>query len=358
MLFSVRSQIMVVEDNPGIRQMIVDILSSSGFAVVAFEEPRAALVAARRREPQLIISDIEMPGQSGLEMIRELRADRSLRRIPVIVVSGYSSRESVRTGMGLGADDYITKPFTREELVQSVQARLERRELLDELDSFAHTVAHDLKGPLAVLKGRLELVASFSAQGDQAKVTANLESAAKSAERLSTSIDELLLLAGVRKASVSSAAVDMNEPLREALENCEAAFRQHGAKVAPPPTLPPAVAHGPWISHVWSNFLSNAAKYGGPAAQISIGYREKPAEGVVRYWVKDCGDGIPADLQGALFVPFSRIGSDRAEGHGLGLSIVQRIVGRLGGNVGVESAPGQGALFWFELPAPPAPKTG
>ncbi|MFM8334758.1 MAG: sensor histidine kinase [Opitutaceae bacterium] len=107
---------------------------------------------------------------------------------------------------------------------------------------------------------------------------------------------------------------------------------------------------------MWSNFLSNAAKYGGPAAQISIGYREKPEEGVVRYWVKDCGDGIPAELQAALFVPFSRIGSDRAEGHGLGLSIVQRIVGRLGGNVGVESAPGQGAQFWFELPAPTAPK--
>lgn len=351
MLFSGRSQIMVVEDNPGIRQMIVDILSTTGFAVVAFEEPKAALAAARRREPQLIISDIEMPGQTGLELIRELRADRSLRRVPVILVSGFSSREHVRAGMGLGADDYITKPFTREELVQSVQARLERRELLDELDSFAHTVAHDLKGPLAVLKGRLELAAMFSAQGDQAKVTTNLESAAKSAERLTTSIDELLLLAGVRKASVSSGTIDMNVPLGEALENCESVFLQHGATVAALPALPPAVAHGPWISHVWSNFLSNAAKYGGPAAQISIGFRDRPETGMIRYWVKDCGDGIPADLQASLFVPFSRIGSDRVEGHGLGLSIVQRIVGRLGGNVGVESAPGQGALFWFELPA-------
>jgi hypothetical protein len=113
----------------------------------------------------------------------------------------------------------------------------------------------------------------FPAQGDQAKVTTNLESAAKSAERLTTSIDELLLLAGVRKASVSSGTIDMNVPLGEALENCESVFLQHGATVAALPALPPAVAHGPWISHVWSNFLSNAAKYGGPAAQISIGFR-------------------------------------------------------------------------------------
>jgi len=146
---------MVVEDNPGLRQLMVDILSSSGFAVAAFEEPQSALAAARRKEPQLIISDIEMPGQSGLDLLRELRADRSLRRVPVIVVSGFGSRAHVRTGMGLGADDYIPKPFTREELVHSVQARLERRELIDELDSFSHTVAHDLRGPLAVLKGRL-----------------------------------------------------------------------------------------------------------------------------------------------------------------------------------------------------------
>ncbi|MFM9080856.1 MAG: response regulator [Opitutaceae bacterium] len=358
MIVSARSQIMVVEDNPGIRRLIVDLLTTSGFPVVAFEEPRTALAAARYREPQLVITDIEMPGQSGLDLIRELRSDRTLRRVPLIVVSGFSSREHVRTGMALGADDYITKPFTREELVQSVLARLERRELLDELDSFAHTVAHDLKGPLALLKGRLELAAISSAQGNCAKVDVNLGLAAKAADRLSTSIDELLVLAGVRKATVRATRVDMNGPLAEALENCELVFGRHEAAVAPPPVLPPAVAYTPWISHVWSNFLSNAAKYGGPAARISIGYREFPGEGRVRYWVKDCGQGIPADLQASLFVPFSRIGSDRAEGHGLGLSIVQRIIGRLGGNVGVESAPGEGALFWFELPAPTEPKAG
>jgi two-component system, sensor histidine kinase and response regulator len=343
---------MVVEDNPGLRQMIVDILSSSGFPVVAFEDAGSALAAARRREPQLIISDIEMPGQSGFELIRELRSDKSLKKVPVIVVSGFGTRAHVRAGMGLGADDYIPKPFTREELVQSVQARLERRELIDELDSFAHTVAHDLKGPLAVLKGRLELAVSCLSEGDSSRAAVNLDSATKNAERLSTIIDELLLLAGVRKASISSGSVDMNASLREALDGCEVVFRQHRAVCAPAPKLPPASGHAPWITHIWANFLSNAAKYGGPSAQISIGSRFNPETGRVRYWVKDCGDGIPHDLQSSLFVPFARIRSDRAEGHGLGLSIVQRIAGRLGGSVGLESAPGQGALFWFELPSP------
>ena len=189
-------------------------------------------------------------------------------------------------------------------------------------------------------------------------MAANVESAAKSAERLATIIDELLLLAGVRKASVAMVPVDMNAPLRDALENCEGVFRDREAVVAPPPSLPPAFGHAPWISHLWSNFLSNAAKYGGPAARISVGFLPRPENRCVRYWVQDAGDGISPELQASLFVPFSRIGSQRADGHGLGLSIVQRIVSRLGGNVGVESAPGQGACFWFELPAAEAKAAG
>ena len=342
---------MVVEDNPGLRQLIVDILASNGFPVVAFGDAESALAAARHREPQLIISDIEMPGQSGFELIRELRNDSSLKKVPVIVVSGFGSRAHVRAGMGLGADDYIPKPFTREELVQSVQARLERRELIEELDSFAHTVAHDLKGPLAVLKGRLELAASFSAKGEVSRAALNVDSALRGAERLSTIIDELLLLAGVRKATVATGAVDMRASLLEALDGCEATFRVHGAACATPPELPPALGHAPWITHVWANFLSNAAKYGGPSARISVGFRAMPGTDRIRYWVKDSGDGISPDLLPALFVPFSRIRSDRVDGHGLGLSIVQRIVGRLGGAVGVESELGRGAMFWFELPA-------
>ncbi len=68
---------MVVEDNPGLRQLIVDILSSSGFPVVAFEDAGSALAAARRREPRLIISDIEMPGMDGLQLFARLRAARA-----------------------------------------------------------------------------------------------------------------------------------------------------------------------------------------------------------------------------------------------------------------------------------------
>ena len=72
---------------------------------------------------------------------------------------------------------------------------------------------------------------------------------------------------------------------------------------------------------------------------------------MIRYWVRDNGNGLTEDQQSQLFVPFVRLGLDDNRGHGLGLSIVQRIVTRLGGNVGVNSQPGKGSVFYFTLPA-------
>jgi two-component system, sensor histidine kinase and response regulator len=101
---------------------------------------------------------------------------------------------------------------------------------------------------------------------------------------------------------------------------------------------------------VWVNYLSNAIKYGGPQPVVTLGAEELPG-GFVRCWVQDSGPGLSAEQQAQLFTPFTRLHTASAPGHGLGLSIVQRIVTRLGGEVGVESAPGQGSRFFFTLPA-------
>ena len=115
-------------------------------------------------------------------------------------------------------------------------------------------------------------------------------------------------------------------------------------------TWPTAWGHPPWIEAVWSNYISNGLKYGGSPPHLQLGASQQ-TDGMVRFWIKDNGPGLSPVQQAKLFVPLNRLHKDRAKGHGLGLSIVRRIVQHLGGKVGVESQLGEGSVFYFELKA-------
>jgi two-component system sensor histidine kinase/response regulator len=117
-----------------------------------------------------------------------------------------------------------------------------------------------------------------------------------------------------------------------------------------PTEWPTAFGHAPWTAEVWTNYLSNAVKYGGVPPAIRLGAESIPKRASIRFWVRDNGPGLTDEQQALLFRPFSRVTETRAKGHGLGLSIVRRIAEKLGGSAGVESRPGEGSCFWFELP--------
>ncbi|MEW5960997.1 MAG: ATP-binding protein, partial [Chloroflexota bacterium] len=111
------------------------------------------------------------------------------------------------------------------------------------------------------------------------------------------------------------------------------------------------MGYAPWVEAVWTNYISNAIKYGGRPPHVELGAEVQPG-GMVEFWIKDNGDGLSAEEQRRVFAPFTRLSQVSTEGHGLGLSIVQRIVEKLGGQVGVKSEgkPGQGCTFSFFLP--------
>jgi signal transduction histidine kinase len=123
-----------------------------------------------------------------------------------------------------------------------------------------------------------------------------------------------------------------------------------GATITVPDQWPTAAGYGPWIEEVWANYIGNAIKYGGTPPIIELGAAEQP-DGMVRFWVRDNGQGITPEKQSKLFTEFSRLHNVRVEGYGLGLSIVQRIIDRLGGQISVESEVGHGSTFNFTLPA-------
>ncbi len=226
----------------------------------------------------------------------------------------------------------------------------------EELDAFAHTVAHDLKNPLAALLGYAEALHAHLPQLTAEEIDEVLQTLVRNGRKMRNIIDELLLLSQVREIKkISSAPFDTGLIIAGVLERLAALTAQYQPQIVIPERWPRALGYAPWVEEVWTNYLSNAMKYGGQPPRIELGAERLNAAGsqrsMIRFWVRDNGPGIPLEQQAALFQLFSRLEATRAEGYGLGLSIVQRIVAKLGGEVGVESRPGEGSCFWFTLPA-------
>lgn len=121
------TKILVVEDEATIREKLITVLGFEGFETLGAADGRAGVELARAEHPDLIVCDIMMPDLNGYGALRELRADPSTAAIPIIFLTAAASRADMRKGMELGADDYITKPYTVEELLAAVRTRLSRQ---------------------------------------------------------------------------------------------------------------------------------------------------------------------------------------------------------------------------------------
>ena len=220
-----------------------------------------------------------------------------------------------------------------------------------DLDAFfSQTVAHDLKGRLSNIYDYAKVLEQKLPPGASETLSDGISVIARSAQHMGSIIDALLLLAGLRVAHVEAEIVDMGPVVHEVLQRLDYLVTKYDGQVVLPERWPQAVEYAPWIEEVWANYISNALKYGGTPPVVELGAETLP-DGMIRFWVRDNGAGLTAEQQAQLFAPFTRLAQVRVEGHGLGLSIVQRIIDRLGGRVGVSSTPDQGSEFYFCLPA-------
>ena len=243
----------------------------------------------------------------------------------------------------------IARRKQAEEQLRQYARQLEARN--EELDAFAHTVAHDLKHSLSLVVGYAELLDTLFPRLSPEQQREYVQSIVQHGHKMAGIIDALLFLATVPRQEVETGPLDMAHIVNEALSRLTDAIAESHAEVLVPPTWPTARGYAPWVEEVWFNYISNAIKYGGQPPRVELGADFPPdAPGMVRFWVRDNGPGLMPEEQSRLFTPFIQV-RRTGKGHGLGLSIVKRIVEKLGGEVSVESQPGQGSLFAFTLPA-------
>jgi two-component system sensor histidine kinase/response regulator len=361
-----KDTLLIVDDVPANLKVLFTYLRDLGFKLCVAENGEDAIEQVPYAEPDLILLDVMMPGIDGFETCRRLKANKETHSIPVIFMTALSDTVNKVKGFEIGAVDYITKPIQPEEVLARItthltlrqqqqtleQQKLELQQQNSELDAFSHTVAHDLKNPLNTIFGLSGLLTEDIDDLSKSETLKYLKIIEQAGIKMFNIIDAMLLLASARNQEAPIEMLNMSEIITQVQERLAQMIEEYQGEIIIPKTWPTPTAQGyaPWIEEVWTNYLSNGLKYGGKPPRLELG--ATPEEnGYIRFWVHDNGTGLTETEQSHLFVPFTRISQIRVKGHGLGLSIVQRIVEKSGGQVGIESQLGQGSTFYFTLPS-------
>lgn len=361
-------RVLLIEDNDAeaflLQEMLFGASSDHTFDLMRAKQLEEGLRHVEKGVYDVVLLDLMLPDSAGLSTFRDV-CTKAPDDVPVIVLSGLDDRNLAVEAVRRGAQDYLVKTDVDGNLlVRSIRYAIERKQTEQamreravelqlrnkELDAFSHTVAHDLRSPLTVILGYAELIEESYKSISRDVLLDYIKGILKQSRKVNTIIQELLVLSSVRKSEIEAHSLDMMDIVKGAMDRLKYPIEDADPRIRLPECLPPARGHALWVEEVWFNYLSNAMKYAGPSPEITVG-GERNGNGEVRYWVRDNGPGIPEAAQERLFMPFTQISQARSDGYGLGLSIVRRIIEKLGGHVGVESELGQGSTFYFVLPA-------
>lgn len=233
---------------------------------------------------------------------------------------------------------------------QVSQRTTELREANRALEAYTASVTHDLRAPLRGIRQWGDSLLEDHGPDLPDEARGYVEHIIVSAMRMNALIEDLLTYSRTSAANLPLAPVSLSSVVADVLEQLQVHLRDRRAQVSVVEPLPTVLAHQGALFHVVENLLTNAAKYVSPGILPRITVRAASSSRRVRVWVEDNGIGIAPDAQARIFEPFERLSTAASTGTGIGLAIVRRSLERMGGSVGVESEPGQGSRFWFELP--------
>ncbi len=343
-------RVLVVEDEADLRRFIAGVLSEA-HEVETAKDGAEALEVLKKNRPDLVLSDVMMPGTSGLDLCRAIKADPGLRHIPVILLTARGESEAALEGYAAGADDFVSKPFHTKVLLARVRAHLKVRALSLQLADQARLVsagtlaagmAHEIKNPLNAMKN----AAYVLKRGGSGRVS--------NETLMNLIVDAIDRIDGVVSALGEHArpadgddlrACNVKQGIKSTLELL--AHKLDGIEVhCELDDVGEVCAPARAFNQVLLNLVDNAARSG--AKNIWLGLQR--VDGRVKVSVSDDGPGVPADMVSRLFDPFFTTRKE-GEGTGLGLHLSRRIAEGCGGALRYEARAGGGARFVMEVPA-------
>ncbi len=237
----------------------------------------------------------------------------------------------------------------RKDAQAALQRSAELQEVIGELEAFAYSVSHDLRSPLRTVKGFAEAVIEDYGPALQGSGIQHMERIRSAADRLEKLVEDILAFSRLPREKLLLQRVDLNRIVTALLEETPS-FRPPQARIVISGELPNVMGHEPSLRQVFFNLFGNAVKFVPKDRTPVVTIRAELGEAETTIWVEDNGIGVEPEDQARIFRVFERV--PHAEGYpgtGVGLAIVRRTVERLGGSVGIESAPGAGSKFWIKL---------
>lgn len=390
--------LLLVDDQPENLVALESLLAQPDYKLTSVTSARDAMLELLRAEFALIVLDVEMPEMNGIELAHAIKERKKTRDVPIIFLSAHHDAErDILSGYGAGAVDYVTKPLNadilrskvavfaelyrknrdlklanaaleaevaeRRQVEQALQEAnriksertAELHEMVQELESFSYSIAHDMRAPLRAMQGFAHILRAEHAGQLDADGLEYLRRIASSAARLDQLIQDVLSYTRILRTTTPLQPFDLDRLARDMIATYPD-WQPPRADVVIEGTLPSVTGNEAFLTQCFSNLIGNAVKFQPRGAHPRVRIRAEPLDDEIRVWIEDNGIGIAPENHRRIFGLFEQVNAPAEyEGTGVGLTIVRKAVERMNGRYGFESALGQGSRFWFQLKAAAVP---
>lgn len=362
-------KILIVDDVMSNVLLLKVLLTNEKFQIATASNGRQALEQVDKEKPDLVLLDVMMPDMSGFEVSQQLKANPATSEIPIIFLTALNSTADIVKGFQVGGNDFISKPFNKEELIIRVTHQIsliaakriiiaqteELRKTIMGRDKLYSVIAHDLRSPMGSIKMVLNmLILNLPSENIGDEMFELLTMANQTTEDVFSLLDNLLkwTKSQIGKLKVVYQDVDMIEVTEGVIEifSMVAGLKNIKINLDSPERLG-VYADIDMIKTVIRNLVSNAIKFSNEGTEILVTVKEEDDMAIVS--VKDSGCGIDEENQKKLLhtdTHFSTFGTNNEEGSGLGLLLCQDFVNKNGGKLWFTSVKGEGSTFSFSIP--------
>lgn len=361
---TVQHKILVIDDEEDYRNVITMALQSADFEIISATNGLDGLAAAKIYAPDLILCDVNMPKMDGHTLLKMLKEESEFAGIPFIFLTGNSGKSDLRKGMQLGADDYLTKPFTTEELITAVEARLTKKKKLkkfyesqfdDIKTNIVHTLPHEFRTPLNGILGFSQVLYEESglSEDEVQKIGVMIH---KSGQRLHRLLENMILFGQMQLWIHDQDKIDeMRRESSSLLDIVQSVAVKKSADHERPGAVRVSLSDSHlkissiFLTKIFEEIVDNGLKFSEAGAIVHISSEDKGS--LLQITISDEGRGMSEEQINRIsgFQQFER-GYYEQQGAGLGLVIAKTLTEFHGGSLSIISKENISTIIKFTLP--------